>query len=94
VPNASDAYSSWGEQAWCPALAATQAGQGPDRGPRFSGDLRNFPVLRLDIGLGVQVSFDLAEFRARHFAVRDARPILVENIEEASTATRETQSIL
>jgi hypothetical protein len=64
------------------ALAATARGSGLDRGPRFSGDLRNLPVLRLDIGLGVQVSVNLAEFRTRYFAVGGARPILVENIEE------------
>src|SRR4029077_8004512 len=68
--------------AWCPVLAATHAGQGPDRGPRLSGDLRNLPVLRLDIGLGEQVSVDLAEFRARYLTVRGARPVLVEDIEE------------
>src|SRR5207248_6275933 len=50
--------------------------------PGFSGDLCNLPVLGLDIGLGEQVSVDLAEFRARHFTVRGARPVLVENIEE------------
>jgi len=48
----------------------------------FSGDLRNLPVLGLDIGLGELVSVNLAEFRARYFTVRGARPILVENIEE------------
>src|SRR5215471_3550432 len=64
------------------ALAATHARQRLDRGPGFSGDLRNFPVLGLDIGLGVHVSVDLAEFRARYFAVGGARPILVKNIEE------------
>src|SRR5215469_17063679 len=64
------------------ALAATYAGQRLDRGPGFSGDLRNLPVLSLDIGLRVHVSVDLAEFRARYFAVGGACPILVENIEE------------
>src|SRR5205807_6011103 len=64
------------------ALAATHAGQRFDRAPGFSGDLCDLPVLGLDIGLGEQVSVDLAEFRARHFTVRGARPVLVENIEE------------
>src|SRR6516164_5939008 len=48
----------------------------------FSGDLRNLPVLGLDIGLGELVSVNLAEFRARYFTVRGARPVLIENIEE------------
>src|SRR6266851_1891786 len=64
------------------ALAATYAGQGLDRGPGFSGDLRNLPVLGLDIGLGGEVSVDVAEFGARYFTVRGARPVLVEDIEE------------
>src|SRR5262249_5876034 len=64
------------------ALAAPGAGQRLDRSPGFSGDLRNLPVQRLDIGLGAKVSVDAAEFRARHFSVRGAAPILVENIEE------------
>ena len=48
----------------------------------FSGDLRNLPVLGLDIGLGELVSVNLGEFRAWYFTVRGARPILIENIEE------------
>jgi hypothetical protein len=64
------------------ALAATHAGQRLDRGPGFSGNLRNLPVLGLDIGLGKQVYVDVAELRARYFTVRGARPVLVEDSEE------------
>src|SRR5580704_5131380 len=64
------------------ALAAAHAGQCLDRGPGSSGDLGDLSVLGLDIGLGEQVSFDIAEFRARYFTVRAARPVLVEDIEE------------
>ena len=64
------------------ALAATHAGQGLDRGPGFSGDLRNLPVLGFDIGLGEQVSVNFAKFEARYFTVRGTRPVLVEDIEE------------
>src|SRR6516162_1565874 len=64
------------------ALAAPRAGQRLDRSPGFSGDLRNLPIQGLDIGLCGQISVDAAEFRARYFAVRGARPVLVENIEE------------
>src|ERR1700757_3527393 len=64
------------------ALAATHAGQGLNRDPRFSGDLGNLPVLGLDIGLGEQIPVDVVEFRARYLAVRGARPVLIEDIEE------------
>jgi len=61
---------------------ATHPGQGFDWAPGLTGDLRDLPVLRLDIGLGEQISVDPAELRARYFAVRGPAPIIVENIEE------------
>ena len=64
------------------ALPATHAGQGLDWGSGFSGDIRNLPVLGLDIHLGGHISLELAEFRTRYFAVRGTTSILVENIEE------------
>src|SRR5262249_62352047 len=64
------------------ALAATHAGQGFDRRAGFSGDLRDLPILVLDIGLGKQVCVDLAQRRARYFTVRGAHPVLVEDIEK------------
>jgi hypothetical protein len=73
---------SGGSAALRRALAATHAGQGFDWASRLSGNLRNLPVLGLDIGPGRQISIDPAEFRARYFAVRGAAPILVENVEE------------
>src|SRR6516165_7104308 len=73
---------SGGSAAPRPALAATRAGHGFDRAPGLTGDLRNLPVLGLDIGLGGHIALEPAEFRARYFAVRGAAPILVENIEE------------
>src|SRR6266481_686204 len=63
-------------------LAATHAGQGLDRGAGFSGDLGNLPVLGFEKSLGKQVFVEIGELRARYFAVRGARPVLVEDIEE------------
>ena len=63
--------------------------RGSSTGSGLSGDLRNLPVLGLDIGLGVQVSVDLAEFRARYFAVGGAPPHLVETLKSMNGRTAE-----